>query len=49
VLRRATDDRVQSAFPTQPLGDPTAIQLQIMALVCPSHADHGTDVDRPEQ
>jgi hypothetical protein len=49
VRRRATDHRVQSAFPTQPLGDPTAIQLQIMALVCPSHADIGADVDRPEQ
>lgn len=37
VQRYATDPRVQSSFPLQPLGDPTAIQMRMMALVCPGH------------
>lgn len=50
VQRYATDQRVQSSFPLHPLGDPTAIQLRMMALACPGHKHHhGADGDRAQE
>ena len=50
MQRYATDQRVQSSFPFQPLGDPLAIQLRMMARVCPGHQHlRGADADRPSE
>lgn len=37
VQRYATDPRVQNSFPQHAPGDPIAIQVRMMALVCPGH------------
>jgi uncharacterized Zn-finger protein len=47
VQRYTTDPRVQNSFPHHPPGDPLAIQLRMMALVCPGHKRHeGADAER---
>lgn len=49
VQRYACDQRVQSSFPEQPLHDAIAIQLRIMAMVCPHDANDEASGDRPSE
>jgi flagellar transcriptional activator FlhC len=50
VQRYATDRRVQSSFPRRPLGDATAIQIRMMAIVRPGLGQiRGADADRASE